>query len=332
MTTLVTGGAGFVGMNLVEGLLARGDDVLLCDGGVLPPAAQRTLAPYGKALTVLRGNILDVRFLQSVFEHRSITSVVHGAAITSGPQREAGDPTSIVDVNLNGTIRVLEAARGHGTQRVVYVGSGALYGESLFRIPNLDEESPAFPQTMYAITKHAAERMCGRLRELWQMDIACVRLGTVIGPWERDTGMRDNYGTHTQLAGLAVRSEIAVMPLQELRRDWVYAKDVVAGLMALLDATQPQHLTYNLSSGVAWETPVAAWCAALKAAFPRFDYHAAAAGEQPNVWYTDKDRHFMNTGRIESDLGFRPRYLRDAAYADFIEWIERNKDFYSPKS
>ena len=329
MTTLVTGGAGFVGMNLVEALLERGEEVVLCDGSVLPPAAERALEPYGKALAVRHGDILDPGFLQSVFSGRRVAQVVHCAAITSGPQREAREPAAIVDVNLNGTIGVLEASRQHGVRRIVYVGSGAVYGESLFRLARLQEESPVFPQTLYAITKHAAERICGRLRELWQIDVACVRLGTVIGPWERNTGARDNYGTHTQLARLAVHGETAVLTPHEVRRDWVYAKDVAAGLITLLEAGAPPHLTYNLSSGIEWETPVLRWCEMLKTAFAGFGYHVAAAGENPNVWYTDKDRGIMDTGRIAQDLGYAPQYLRDAAYTDFIDWIRRNQDFYT---
>ncbi|HXD52677.1 MAG TPA: NAD(P)-dependent oxidoreductase, partial [Burkholderiales bacterium] len=92
MTTVVTGGAGFVGMNLVEALLKRGEDVVLCDGGALPPAAERALKPYGKALSVLRGNVLDPQFLQKVFSGHRNANVAHCAAITSSPQREAREP------------------------------------------------------------------------------------------------------------------------------------------------------------------------------------------------------------------------------------------------
>jgi len=258
-----------------------------------------------------------------------VIHVAHCAAITSSPQREAREPAAIMEVNLNGTIGVLEAARQHGARRVVYVGSSSLYGEALFRLKSVHEESPVFPETLYAITKHAAERMCGRLRELWQIDVACVRLGTVIGPWERNTGARDRYGTHSQLVDLAVRGETAVLTPREIRRDWLYAKDAAAGIIALLEAKSPQHLTYNLSSGVEWETPVMKWCAALEAAFEGFHYHVAAAGETPNVSYTDQDRCLMDTGRIAHELRYAPQFLRDAAYADFIEWIGRNRDFYT---
>lgn len=204
-----------------------------------------------------------------------------------------------------------------------------MYGESLFQIEHLREESPVFPETLYAITKHAAERMCGRLRELWQIDVACVRLGTVIGPWERNTGARDRFGTHTQLACLAVRGETALLTPREVRRDWVYAKDAAAGIIALLRAASPRHLSYNLSSGREWDAPVWEWCKALKSAFSRFDFRAAVDGESPNIWYTDKDRYLMDTSRIARDIGFSPRYMRDKAYEDFIDWIRRHPDFYT---
>src|SRR3954468_20803302 len=64
----------------------------------------------------------------------------------------------------------------------------------------------------------------------WSVDAVCVRLGTVIGPWERDTGARDNFGTHSQLARLAVRGEAAILTAREVQRDWVYAKDVAHAL------------------------------------------------------------------------------------------------------
>ena len=88
MTTLVTGGAGFVGMNVVEALLKHGEDVVLCDAGALPPACERAFKPYDKTLSIERGNIRDAQFLQNLFSSHRNPNVVHCAAITSGPQRE----------------------------------------------------------------------------------------------------------------------------------------------------------------------------------------------------------------------------------------------------
>src|SRR6185503_5890564 len=256
--------------------------VVLADAGRLPPAADRALAPHRTKLAVESGSVLEPDFLSALFAKHRIERVIHGAAVTSGPQREARDPASIVEVNLRGTINLLDAARNASVQRIVYIGSGAAYGESLYKLPWLHEETPSAPTTLYSITKYAAERLCMRLKALWDIDVVCVRLGTVIGPWERDTGVRDNFGTHSQLAALAVAGKSAVLANREIQRDWIYARDVARGLAALVYAEKPLHSLYNLSSGFKWERPMADWCAALKAAYPQFDYRVAGDGEESN--------------------------------------------------
>jgi nucleoside-diphosphate-sugar epimerase len=282
MAVLITGGSGFVGVNLVEALLERGDAVVVLDAGDLP--------------------------------------------------RGAAHPASIAEVNLRGTINVLEAARKHRIARVLYVGSGAAYGESLYRLPRLYENTPSVPTTLYSITKYAAERMCMRLQELWNLDVACVRLGTVIGPWERDTGVRDNFGTHTQLAAMAVAGKAAVLPSREVQRDWIYSRDVGQALATLLHAPSLSHAVYNVSSGVLWERPIERWCVALRCAFPQFEYHTATTDEQANIWYTDRDRGIMDVGRLAQDAGYKPQYPMDAAYAAYIEWMMKTPEFWSTES
>lgn len=328
MAVLVTGGAGFVGINILEALLERGDEVVPLDAGALPPAAAKALAPHARALKLETGSVLDPECLAALFRRHTIERVIHTAAVTSGPQREARDPTSIVEVNLRGTINVLRSARDHKVRRVVYVGSGAAYGETLYRLPRLYEESPSMPTTLYSITKHTAERMCMRLKELWQLDLVCARLGTVIGPWERDTGVRDNFGTHSQLAAHAVAGKTAVLIPQEVQRDWVYSRDVAQALVALAYAPKLRHTLYNVSSGLAWEQPIRTWCEALARAFPRFKCRVAEPGEEPTIWYTDRDRGLMDVGRLEYDLGFRPRYPMAEAYTAYIWWMRRTPDFW----
>jgi len=328
MAILVTGGGGFVGLNLVEALLERGEEAILFDCSVLPPAAQRALLRHGRQLNVARGDVRDAAQVNQVFESHRIEFIVHCAAVTSGAAREAREPATIVDINVNGTLNILEAARTHGVKRVIYTSSGAVYGESLYRLTRLYEESPALPLTLYAITKFAAERICVRMSELWQIEVVCARLGTVIGPWERDTGVRDSYGTHTQLAALAVAGKPAVLTQREVRRDWVYSRDAAAGLVALIDARAPRHRVYNLSSGIEWIDPIRGWCEALESEYPDFDYRLAAEGEQPNIWYTDKDRHLMDAGRIAQDIGFTPRFGPREAYGDYLAWLRDTPDFF----
>lgn len=83
----------------------------------------------------------------------------------------------------------------------------------------------------------------------------------------------------------------------------------------------PSHAVYNLSSGVEWVNPIRQWCEVLKNAYPQFDYRVAAAGEEPNIWYTDTDRNLMDVGRIAQDLGFAPRFGMKEAYANYVDWL-----------
>jgi nucleoside-diphosphate-sugar epimerase len=322
MKILVTGGAGYVGMNVVEALLARKNQVVLLDAGEMPSAIRAALAPHGALVEIVKANICDAAAMESAFAERRIDGVIHCAAVTAGAEREVHDLASSIEVNQHGTLNLLLAARRHAVRRFVYTSSAAVYGESLYRLQRLYEDnSPVLPVSLYGITKFAAERMCVRLRELWQFDVVCARLGTLVGPWERATGVRDNFGTHSQLARRALQGGSAVLPPHAVRRDWVYSRDVAAGLVMLLDAKSTRHAVYNLSAGGEWGG-VDAWCARLQAVYPRFAYRVAAADETPNIGYTDRDRCPLDIGRMASEFGFKPRTTAEA-YDDFLGWLQR---------
>ncbi len=322
MTVLVTGGAGYVGMNVVEALLARGDAVVLLDAGAPPPAVREALASHGAKVEVIKASVCDAAAIDDVFAGRRIDGVIHCATVTAGAAREARDPASSIEVNQGGTLNMLSVARKFKVRRFVHASSAAVYGESLYRLARIYEDSsPVAPVSLYGITKFAAERMCVRLRELWQIDVVCARLGTLVGPWERATGVRDNFGTHSQLARCALQGVPAVLPPHAVRRDWVYSRDVAAGLLILLDAKSPRHAVYNLSAGGEWGG-VDEWCARLQAAYPRFGYRTAAADEKPNVDYTDRDRCAMDIGRMAREFDFKPRGTA-VAYDDYLDWLRR---------
>jgi nucleoside-diphosphate-sugar epimerase len=327
MKVLVTGGAGYVGMNVVEALLERKTHVTLLDAGPVPEPARRALAPHASLLDIVNGNICDAAGMAALFAGHRFDGVVHCAAVTAGRERESRDPASSIEVNQLGTLNLLKLARQHGVRRFIYTSSAAVYGESLYRLQRLYEDStPVTPVSLYGITKFAAERMCVRLRDLWTFDIVCARLGTLVGPWERATGVRDNFGTHSQLARCALQGETAVLPPHAVRRDWVYSRDVAAGLLLLLDAKATRHAVYNLSAGGDWGQ-IDEWCARLKAAYPRFEWRAAAAGETPNIGYTDRDRCPLDIGRMAGELGLHPRSAA-AAFADYLDWMRRTPEFF----
>ena len=322
MTTLVTGATGFVGTNIVETLLGRGQGVIAFGQGGMPANALAAFARYGDCLQVVDGDVRDASCVERLFADRGIDRLVHAAVITAGIARERQDVTAIVEVNVAGTARVLEAARRHGVGRIVYVSSGSAYGRSLFEYERLHEDvTPDRPHTMYQITKFASERTALRMRELHGLDLVCVRLGSVIGPWERDTGVRDTLSTHFQLARMAARGEAAVLPRREFRRDWVYSREVAAVIAELLGAPALGHGLYNVSSDLAWGG-LADWCRKLQEVYPRFTYRVAGDGEPTNLAIAEQqDRAVMDIGRLSRDIGYRPRYGPTQAYEDYARWL-----------
>lgn len=330
MATLVTGGCGFVGINLAEELGARGERVILFDRNGLPALAQRVLQKQKLPPEVAIGDVRDAGRLERLLKDARVERVIHAAVITAGTAREA-TPGDIVDVNVKGTIAVLEAARSAQCRRVVCVSSGSAYGRTLDEpSPLREEQSPSRPETLYAITKLAAEQIALRLGSLWSLDTVCVRLGTVFGPWEFDTGVRDTLSLPLQLLRLALRGEKAVLPRREVRRDWVYSRDVASGLVAALTADRLPHRLYHLSSGKTWQGSMPGWAEALTKTYPRF---RVEYGETPNVSYhAESDRALMDIGRLVADTGFRPRFGPAEALDDYAAWIRQHPEFFTSSS
>ena len=255
MRVVVFGGTGFVGLNLAQTLAAAGHAVVVFDRN--PPPAAFTAEPAGAA-GAIEAVTADIRDRDAVDAALAgADAAVYGATITSGPEREADDPRSVLEVNLMGWLGVLEAAHRHGVARLVNLSSSTAYGAAAFGPGPLDEGATApDPTSLYGITKFAGERVGQRLHELWALDVVSVRLSSVFGPWERGTGVRDTLSPPFQvmraaLAGTPVRLE------REDARDWIYAPDVARAVAAILAAETLPHRLYNLTPGRVWS--VADW-------------------------------------------------------------------------
>jgi nucleoside-diphosphate-sugar epimerase len=310
---LVTGGAGFVGLNVVEQLLARGDEAVLYDLSL--PRAE-----FSKAIAV-RGDVTDLQGVEQLFEKYLPDRVVHLAAITAGPQRDAREPRRIAEVNLIGTLNVLQMARKYGVRRFVHASTGALYGAAGIGVAEpLDEERHRpLPESMYGITKYAAERACLRLAALWDMDVRVGRLALAYGRWEYASGVRDRLSPPTEIARLALAGSEAVFPPLG-PTDYIYAPDVAGALLALLDAEAPSHRLYHLGTGTAWALPE--WCALLAKRFPAFRWRESERPQECNVMpLAPGTRTRFSNRRLVEDLGYVPQFSLAAAMEDFLAWL-----------
>jgi len=331
MTTLIAGGCGFIGLNVAQACLERGQNVVLLDRNA-PPAAAR------EAFDALRGawvheavDVTSETAVTDVFQRHAVDEVFYGAAITSGAQREREHPEQVLAVNLLGLAHVIKAAAARGVRRLINLSSGSAYGEGgLARCGAtgpLDEAvSRPEPATLYGVTKLASEGMCRRLGALTGLDTVSVRLAIIFGPWELDSGFRDTLSAPMQAGILALGGEAASVSRRDAR-DWTYSRDVARALLALMAAPGHRHDLYHVSAGRTCS--VLDWCEALAPHFPGFQGRLAAPGETPSVeLHGDDDRLCMSPRRLAEDIGHTvPGDIAGTA-ADFAAWMKRFPDYW----
>ena len=317
MKTVVFGGAGFVGLNLAEALLSRGQEVAIFDRTSPPQAALDAFSKLPGRLTVTRGDVTDRNAIEAAIVGE-VDAVVFGTAITADARRDATEPDRILEVNLLSLVPLLSRARDIGVRRVINLSSAAAYGAAAFRDDAIDEETSAEPVSLYAVTKFASERVGTRLGSLWDLDVRSVRLSAVFGPWERATGVRDTLSPQMQIMSAAERNEPALLARPGLR-DWVYSVDVAEALLALLHARDLPHHIYNISSGEVW--PVLAWGERLASERLGFECRLAGIGEAPTIdLHGGVDRAPLATDRIRQDLGWYPRYGMESSVRHLDQW------------
>ena len=243
--TLVTGAAGFIGSHLVETLLSRGDRVVALDNfdDYYDPAIKwRNIAPVldHPNHTLVEGDIRDVGLLDTLFEQRSITTIVHLAA-RAGVRPSIADPMLYQDVNCRGTALLLEAARRHRCQNFVFASSSSVYG-SESEAPFSELAAADRPSSPYAATKRAGELACHTYHHLYHMNTTCLRFFTVYGPRQRPE-MAISLFTRLIDDG----QEVAIFGDGRSLRDYTFVDDIVDGIVRSIDNLGGYRI-YNLGT------------------------------------------------------------------------------------
>jgi UDP-glucose 4-epimerase len=301
MRAIVTGGAGFVGSHLVDGLVARGSDVHVVDN--LATGSRANLPPAAEL------HELDIRdeALEPLARRLAPEVVFHLAA-----QADVGTsverPDFDADVNVVGTVRVLEAARAAGACVVFASSGGAVYGECARPAREEDEPRPLSP---YATSKLAGEQYLATWNRLHGARHIVCRLGNVYGPRQLPTleggvvsifldRLRDDRGTEIFGDGSQTR-------------DFVFVGDVVDALLSA--ASAPAAGVFNVGSGIA--TSVAdlhRLCAATAGVDRRPRFAPARPG--------DLQDSVLDVSRAERGLGWRPGTTLSAGLARTWDWVQ----------
>ena len=318
MGTVIAGGAGFVGLNIAERLLAAGEDVTILDAGPVPGGALRFLGDLPGRLRCVVADVTDPAQVASAFGDDAEV-VVCGAAVTAGAERDRESPERTLAVNLNGFLNLLRAAKDAGSRRVINLSSAGAYGAAAFRNAVLDEAATvADPVSVYSVTKFASERIGDRMAEVWGLDVIGVRLSGVFGRWERQTSVRDTPSPQHQIMRAALEGRPALLARHDAR-DWIYAPDVARAVIALRTSEGLRHRLYNVSTGETWS--VADWGAALAERMPGFECRLAGPGEAPTIdLFAATDRGRLSIDRLVADTGFAPCYGFERSLDDYRDW------------
>lgn len=239
-TFVVTGGAGFIGSNIAEALVRRGDRVRVLDN--LSTGTHENLEAAGD-VELVEGDLRDADAVR-----RAVTGaegVFHEAALRSVP-RSVDDPTSTNEVNVTGTLNLLMACREAGVRRVVYASSSSAYGDdpSLPKIETL----PANPISPYAVSKLAAEHYCRTFARLYGLETVSLRYFNVFGP------RQNPESKYSAVIPRFLQLAIDGKPLEvhgdgEQSRDFTYIDNVVQGNLLAMDAPDVSGEVFNVACG-----------------------------------------------------------------------------------
>ncbi|MDB5832571.1 MAG: putative NAD-dependent epimerase/dehydratase [Caballeronia sp.] len=330
MTVLITGGAGFVGLNIAEHLLGAGESVVLYGLEAPPAMALSVFDKLSSRLSVQVGDIRDGALLRETMRQHEVDAVVHGAAITASLAREATQASLIAAVNLGGTIELLEAALQQGVRRIVQLGTGSVFGASVKQGGLLDEETDVpQPDSLYGITKYAAERTAMRYRATRGLDVVVGRVGVAFGRWEYDTSVRDTLSIPLALAVLAESGGHAAF-CDQIPNDWVYASDVADAVGRLLRTRSTLRPVYQIATGRRWSAP--GWCERLRAAYPAFSYKIVKDVADANVGrQIPVPRPPFSIARLQADTDYKPRFDEARAFDNYLAWRRESASRFEPQ-
>ncbi|MBI4525996.1 MAG: NAD(P)-dependent oxidoreductase [Deltaproteobacteria bacterium] len=312
---LITGGLGFLGCNLAKILSDAGEEVLLTANR--NTEVPQLIAPsLGKSLTVTPLSITSLENIVRALRDYGVTAIVHAAA-----RSEKGNTSlyQAMDVNVTGTINVLEAAWRAGIGRVLFISSEAVYQGTKQSEPFKEEEKLFITSDRFVPgTKKAGEILCLMYSQEHSMEAISIRLTRVYGPLYK--GIRNLPGHMLEKAAKGIPIDLGNYDPHEAH-DFIYAKDAARALAILLKAPELRHRIYNV--GVGKLTRIGEFADAIRELLPEVEVHL---GDAPGPLTSTKTPMDINAcvdiSRLCEETGFAPEYDPVRAVEHYVEWAK----------
>jgi UDP-glucuronate 4-epimerase len=313
---LVTGAAGFIGSHLAEQLVHQGYRVLGLDNfdDFYPPAIKyeniRTLEAE-EGFRIIEGDIRDADLLNRIFTEHDITLVAHLAA-RAGVRPSIQQPLLYDDLNIRGTINLLEASRTSGVKQFVFASSSSVYGLNT-KVPFDENDRVDRPTSPYAASKAAAELYCRTYHHLYGLPVTVLRLFTVYGPRQRP-----EMAIHQFTRVIDSGEEITVFGDGTSKRDYTYVSDIVDGIIRALTYENRGFEIFNLGDS----RPVA------------LDYLVSlieeALGKKARIRKLpmppgDMPVTYAGISKARTIIAYQPKISIEEGVSLFIQWYLTNK-------
>ncbi len=310
---LVTGGAGFIGSHLVERLLALGERVSIIDrfDDCYDPAVKRRnieAALDHRSCRLYERDIRDASALESIWRREPIDVVVHLAA-RAGVRPSIKNPVLYADVNVNGTLSLLEAARQYGCGKFLFASSSSVYGNNR-KIPFHEDDTVDFPISPYAATKKAGELLCHAHHQLYSLPMTCLRFFTVYGP-----RCRPDLAVAKFTRLIDAGEPVPMFGDGSMRRDFTYIDDIIDGVVRAIERCGAYRI-YNLgeSKPIVLSDMIATIASAMG--------NEAAILQQPTQ-PGDVEVTFADIGRARAELGYDPSTEFADGVKRYVEWYQQ---------
>ena len=312
---LITGGAGFIGSHLVGQLLAENiEKVSVVDNFndfYAPSTKERNISQFANHpnFKLHRADIRDGEILREIFAENEFDAIVHLAAL-AGVRPSLLDPKSYAEVNVNGTLNLLELAREFQVKQFVFGSSSSVYGINA-KIPFAEDDKISQPISPYAATKAAGELLCHTYSHLYDLRTICLRFFTVYGARQRP-----DLAIHKFSKLIHDGKPIQMFGDGTTRRDYTYVDDIIAGVRAAIDYEQSNYEVFNLGESETIE---------LKCLIKLLEENLGvkAVIEHKEMQPGDVPITFADISKARKLLNYNPQTKIEDGIRKFTEWFRR---------
>ena len=313
MNLIVTGGAGFIGSNLSEKLLTEGHNVICIDNfnEYYDPSIKRRNIELLKSdrFKLYEGDILDKNFLEEVFFENKIEIVIHLAAM-AGVRPSIDNPFNCYNVNVIGTLNVLEVMKKFNVNKMVFASSSSLYGNNE-KLPFSEGDNVDNPISPYAASKKSGELLCYTYSHLYKFNINCLRFFTVYGPKQRP-----DLAIYKFTKALLNHEPIHFYGNGSTRRDYTHVNDIVHGIINALEKLDGYNV-YNLG-----ESSTISLLDLIRL-LEKYTEEKAEIIYLP-MQAGDVMQTYADISKAKVNLAYLPKVSIENGLNDFVKWYKNN--------